>query len=410
MRGFARAPLAAEVVAAGVVAAGVVAVALGVTGCSIPAGVLGYESFMDAPMGARPTGRLSFRWTRRLAVELEGIDGRFLPIERAVAAMDAAHDRIYVGSSRGYFWSLTGSGAQVYMYQAAGAVGCQPLLDTEADELYFASDDGVVHALVASTGELRWRAEIDGAVGRRPIATDDVVFVVTDGDVVVAYARDSGEALWRYRRDAPEGFYIAEHAGLVLAGRSLITGFTDGAVIALDSRDGHVQWTRETLEDLPATVSTDAMRFTDVDTTPVIVDGVAYIASFAGGLYALEVGSGSVRWLRRELTGLVGLALAPSGMLIGSSGDLGVVGIDRETGDTLWTAEVERGAPTAPTVVGDLVIVGETEGGLVSLLAANGNEVGRLENGHGFAAPVAIDEGLGAVVSNAGALFVFNVR
>lgn len=402
-RSFARKPLAGISLLAGLL--------LSAAGCaSVPSDLLGYDRFIDAPESARPTGRLTFRWVRRLAVELEGIDGRFLPIERAVAAMDGAHDRIYVGSSRGYFWSLTGAGAQVYMYQAAGAVGCQPLLDTEQDEIYFASDDGVVHALVASTGELRWRAEIDGAVGRRPIATADVVYVVTDGDVVVAFARDSGEALWRYRRDAPEGFYIAEHAGLVLAGRSLITGFTDGAVIALDPRDGHVQWTRETLEDLPATVSTDAMRFTDVDTTPVIVDGVAYVASFAGGLYALDVGSGSVRWLRRELTGLVGLAVAPGGMLIGSSGDVGVVGIDRATGDTMWTSRIRRGAPTAPTVVGDLVVVGETEGGLISLLASNGTEVGRLENGHGFAAPIAIDERLGAAVSNAGALFVFAIR
>jgi outer membrane protein assembly factor BamB len=405
-RGFATAPLTVASWLLGLSALGLATL----PGCANTPELLGYESFIDAPPGARPTGRLTFRWTRRLAVELEGIDGRFLPIERAVAALDPIRNRIYVGSSRGYFWSFTGSGSQVYMYQAAGSIGCQPLLDAERDELYFASDDGVVHALVASTGELRWRAEIDGAVGRRPIATDDVVYVVTDGDVVVAYARDSGEALWRYRRDAPEGFYIAEHAGLVLTGRSLITGFTDGAVIALDPRDGHVQWTRETLEDLPETVSTDAMRFTDVDTTPVIVDGVAYIASFAGGLYALEVGSGSVRWLRRELTGILGLAAAPGGMLIASSGDLGVVGIDRATGDTMWSSPIRRGSPTAPTVVGDLVVVGETEGGLLSLLVANGTEVGRLENGHGFAAAAEINEGLGAAVSNAGALFVFNVH
>ncbi len=405
-RRFARAQRASRTL----LAALALATATCVAGCTIPGGLISYDTRLDATEGARPTGRLRFRWTRRLAVELEGIDGRFLPIERAVPTLDPAHDRIYIGSSRGYFWSLTGVGSPVYMYQAAGAVGCQAYLDSDQDELYFASDDGVVHALVASTGELRWRAEIDGAVGRRPVATADTLYVVTDGDVVVAYARDSGEALWRYRRDAPEGFYIAEHAGLVLDGRSLVTGFTDGAVIALDPRDGHVQWTRETVEDLPATVSTDAMRFTDVDTTPVIVDGVVYVASFAGGLYALDFGSGSVRWLRHELTGIVGLAVAPGGMLIGSSGDEGVVGIDRATGDTLWRTRIRRGAPTAPVVSGDLAIVGETEGGLIALLVSNGVEVGRLENGHGFAAPVEIAAGLGAVVSNAGGLFVFGVN
>jgi hypothetical protein len=97
-------------------------------------------------------------------------------------------------------------------------------------------------------------------------------------------------------------------------------------------------------------------------------------------------------------------------MLIASSGDLGVVGIDRGTGDTLWRHRIARGAPTAPHVVDDLVIVGETEGGLVSLLASNGHEVGRIENGHGFAAPVEVDHGLGAAISNTGGLFVFQIR
>ncbi len=382
-----------------------------IAGCTgIPPGLLGYEAFMDRGPGTRPGGRLLVRWSRSLQPAVEGIDGRFLPIERAMAALDAEHDRIYVGSARGYFWAFTGTGSPVYMYQAGGAIGCQPYLDAEHDEIYFASDDGVVHALVASTGAVRWRAEIDGAVGRRPIATDDALFIATDADVVVAFTRDTGEALWRYRRDPPSGFYIAEHAGLTLEGRRLITGFTDGAVVSLDSHDGHVQWTRDTLADLPATVSTDVMRFTDVDTTPVVDNGTIYVASFAGGLYALDVNSGSVRWIRTELTGITGLAKAPDDMLIASSGDLGVVGIDRGTGDTLWRHRITRGAPTAPRVVDDLVIIGETEGGLVSLLASNGHEVGRIENGHGFAAPVDVDQGLGAAISNAGGLFVFSVH
>jgi outer membrane protein assembly factor BamB len=377
---------------------------------TIPQGVLGYEGFLDAPRSARPQGRMIVRWERSLMPEVEGIDGRFLPIERAAAALDPEHNRIYLGSSRGYFWAFTGQGGRVYMYRAGGAIGSQPLLDAERDEIYFASDDGVVHALVASTGQVRWRAEIDGAVGRRPIATDDVLFIATDADVVVAIARDTGEALWRYRRDPPEGFYIAEHAGLLLQGRRLITGFTDGAVVSLDSIDGHVQWTRETLADLPVASATDVMRFTDVDTTPLLVDGTLYAASFAGGLYALDLNSGSVRWIRSDLTGVTGLAVAPDGMLIASSGDRGVLGVARANGDLRWRTPVLRGAPTAPRVIGDLVLYGETEGGLVALSTASGTEVGRIEDGHGFAAPVDVAEGLGAAISNTGHLYVFSVN
>jgi hypothetical protein len=44
------------------------------------------------------------------------------------------------------------------------------------------------------------------------------------------------------------------------------------------------------------------------------------------------------------------------------------------------------------------------------LTLGRGREVGRLEDGHGFAAEVALDHGLGAAISNTGTLFVFAVR
>lgn len=363
-----------------------------------------FERAFDAPQGRARDGRMPIRWTRRLAPDYEG---PYLPIERAVPALDPEGDRVYVGSSAGGLWAFSGTGTQIWMYQAGGAIGSQPLLDTARDQVYVASDDGLVHALVASTGELRWRAELGGAVGRPPVASDDAIYVVTDADVVAAFDRATGEALWRYRREAPEGFYVTEHAGLTLTDRQLLTGFTDGVVAALDPRDGGILWERDTTSDLHAT--SDTIRFTDVDTTPLVVGETVYVASFAGGLYALERASGTVRWLRDDLTGIVGLAEASGGVLIASSGDLGVLALRARDGEEIWRTGVARGAPTTPVVVSDLIIVGESEGGLVTLTLAAGREVGRIEAGHGFAAPAEVASGLGGAVSNSGTLFVFGV-
>jgi outer membrane protein assembly factor BamB len=376
-----------------------------VSACTTPVPVTGYETFIDATRGRTRSGRIDVRWSRRLAPDFEG---PYLPIERAVPALDPRNDRIYVGSSAGALWAFTGAGTQLWLYQAGGGIGSQPLVDPERDEIYVASDDGLLHAMVASTGAPRWRAEVGGAVGRPPVATADAIYLVTDADVVIAFDRATGEALWRYRRDAPEGFYVTEHAGIALSDTQLITGFTDGVVVALDPRDGSILWERDTTADLRTT--SDTIRFTDVDTTPVIDGETVYVASFAGGLYALERASGTVRWLREDLSGVVGIAPAPGGLLILSSGDMGVVAVRREDGEPVWTTRVGRGAPTTPVIVGDLIVVGESEGGLVTLSLGHGNEVGRIENGHGFAAPVEVASGLGAVVSNAGGLFVFSVN
>ncbi len=374
-------------------------------GCAgLPMSAISYDRAVDDTAGGTSAGRVTLRWTQRLARDLEGA---YLPVERSIPALDPLSDRIYVGSSTGDLWALTGAGARVYTYHTRGAIGSQPLVDRGRDELFVGSDDGLLHALVASTGEPRWTAEIGAAIGRAPAATDDTVYVITDSDLVAAFARDTGETLWRYRRDAAEGFYVTEHAGITLAGDRILTAFTDGMVVALDAADGRVLWERDTSADI--TNTTDAIRFTDVDTTPVVIDDKVYVASFAGGMYELELSSGSVSWLRETLTGVIGIARGPAGTLILSSGDLGVVAIDR-TGETRWTAPVLRGAPSTPMVVGDLVLYGESGGGLIALSIASGAEVARIENGHGFSAPPSVEAGIGAAVSNAGALFVFAVH
>lgn len=365
-----------------------------------------YAERLDRGPSVDPVGRLAVRWSRRLAPDLEG---PYLPIERAVPALDAVHDRVYVGSSTGQVWAFTGAGARVWMYQAAGGVGAQPTLSVDRETLYVGSDDGYLHALRAVDGALVWRTEMRGALGDAPLVTDDVVYIATESDVIEAFDRERGEALWRYERQAPEGFYVTEHAGLTLADRRLLAGFTDGAVVALDPSDGRVLWVRDTTADLAPNAS-DELRFTDVDTTPLAVGDVVYAASFAGGLYALEASSGSVRWLRSEWTGVTGIAEAPGGQLVLSSGDLGVMAVRARDGERLWATRVRRGSPTAVRVEGDLVLYGESEGGLVGLTLGRGREVGRIEDGHGFAGQVTLDHGLGAAISNTGALFVFAFR
>lgn len=386
----------------------VLAVALLTTACggAFPA-IIEYNQRFGEPRGMARRGRLEVRWARRLTPEFEG---PFMPIERASAALDPAADRVYIGSSAGDLWAFDGRGAQVWLYHASSGIGSQPLLDPARDELFVAIDDGRLHALRASTGELLWTTEIGGAVGRPPVATDDAIYVMTDADVLAAFDRTTGEALWRFRREAPEGFYITEHAGILLVGQRIITGFTDGAVLCLDARDGSVLWTRDTIAELPATDDDDGLRFTDVDTTPLIAADGVYIASFAGGLYRLDPRNGTVLWRRGELTGVTGIVEAPGGLLILSSGDLGVVGIDARSGDTQWTAPVERGAPTPAVVMGDVIVVGESEGGLVALSVADGHELDRLEDAHGFAATPTIAMGRGAALSNTGRLFVFDIR
>ncbi|MCA9605687.1 MAG: PQQ-binding-like beta-propeller repeat protein [Myxococcales bacterium] len=349
------------------------------------------------------TRTVHLRWRHRLAsVTREA----FVPVERAQAALDPANDRIYVGSSAGELVAMTATGGTIYSYDAGGGIAAEPALDPRRDELFLATEDGVVHRLTASSGEVGWRQEIGGAVSQTPVLTDDAIYLVTDNDIVVALDREDGEPLWRYRREAPEGFYVSEHAGLTIVDGHLLTGFTAGVVVSLDPADGALRWERDTSLELEAGPD-GPPRFADVDTTPVVLDGVVYIASFTGGLYALDLESGSVVWRDEELTGVTGITRATSRLLLLSSGDLGMVCIDREDREILWRRQLPQGSPGRSVVAGDLVLFGESQGGFVTLDLGSGRELGRFESQHGFSAAPSVADGRGFILGNGGTLFAF---
>jgi outer membrane protein assembly factor BamB len=341
------------------------------------------------------------RWTLRV----DPAGTRYVPVEQAAPAVDPRAGRVYVGSTEGTLWALDADdGKKRYGYRANAAIEAPPAVDSQRDEVYATTVTGQLVALQGAKGTLRWKAEADGSISQPALLSDDAVYVVTDTDVVVAFARDDGQVLWRYRREPHEGFAIAGHAGLALAGSKLLTGFGDGVVVALDSSDGRLLWESDTsvdLEDLDPT-----RRFTDIDTTPLVVDDAVYVASFSGGLYALELANGSVRAHEGGLRGATGLTATQDALIIASA-DRGVVCLDLPALSLRWQRALPGGSPSLPLVRGDRVYVSESLGALLALGLADGRELGRLQTRHGFTAPAMLDGHRGFALSNAGMLYAF---
>lgn len=347
-------------------------------------------------------GPLRLRWNERLTSEY---GGAYKPVERSIAALDPARNRIFVGSTAGRLIAYDPAGKHLYEFDAGGGIQSEPALDPARDELYFGSEEGQFFSLVASTGKERWRQRVDGAVRQLPVLTADTVFIVTEGDTVLALAREDGTVLWRYQREAPETMSISAHAGLLFFEGRLYTGFTDGVVVALVPSDGTVVWERDTSIDVNPDDSR-APRFVDVDTTPVAVGREVWVASFAGGLYGLAAATGSVEWREQDRKGITDLTV-DGDRVYAASGDDGVVCMSADTHGVLWKHPSERGNPTRPVLVDSAVIVAEKGGPLLVLDAERGREVNRIETGYGFTSPPAVADGRGFILSNGGTLFAF---
>ncbi len=91
------------------------------------------------------------------------------------------------------------------------------------------------------------------------------------------------------------------------------------------------------------------------------------------------------------------------------SADRGVVRFNVRARAVDWQKALERGSFGVPEVHDGMVVVGDSRGSLVALDLETGDELGRLDSGHGFVARANLLDGRGFVVTNGGMLLSMHV-
>ncbi len=350
-------------------------------------------------------GGFNVRWSKQLTDRSEA---RYLPLELSSAEFDAKRQRVYIGTTEGNLFAFAMNGRKLFFYDAGAQIESKPGVDARTGEVYVPSVDGRVHAITV-TGELKWKTKLIGAIRTQPVLSHDTVYIVAENDTVTALARDDGRILWTYDKEPVEEITISGHAGLLLEDGRLYAGFTDGAVAAINPADGRLFWEVETSVDVELRPG-NVPQFLDVDTTPVLLRGTLYIASFTAGLYALDADSGTVEWRDAEFQGVTGIAAAGR-MLVISSARRGVSLLDLRTRKVQWEKAPERGAPTAPIVTNTgTVIYGETQGSLLALSLSDGREIARAEGGSGFSATPSVKGSFGGAISNGGRFLYLRIN
>lgn len=350
-------------------------------------------------------GGFNVRWSKQLTDRAEA---RYLPLELSSAEFDAKRQRVYIGTTEGNLFAFAMNGRRLFFYDAGAQIESKPAVDARTGEVYVPSVDGRVHAITV-TGELKWKTKLIGAIRTQPVLSHDTVYIVAENDTVTALARDDGRILWTYDKEPVEEITISGHAGLLLEDGRLYAGFTDGAVAAINPADGRLFWEVETSVDVELRPG-NVPQFLDVDTTPVLLRGTLYIASFTAGLYALDADSGTVEWRDAEFQGVTGIAAAGR-MLVISSARRGVSLLDLRTRKVQWEKAPERGAPTAPIVTNTgTVIYGETQGSLLALSLSDGREIARAEGGSGFSATPSVKGSFGGAISNGGRFLYLRIN
>jgi len=207
--------------------------------------------------------------------------------------------------------------------------------------VFLGSDDGCLWALDLETLKPEWKVHTGGRVRSTPAVTDDSVFFASDDGFLYSVAVADGSRSWRFdlqsagiERVLPSVYppyaydYLSSsptvHDGVVFVGSA------NGALYAIDAATGKEKWHFAT---------GDRIR-----STPRIHEKRVYFGSWDHHLYALDIESGKQVW-RFDTGGVVQAspAIGDGRVYIGSRNPK-VFALDAATGEQVWEFEHSDGS------------------------------------------------------------------
>lgn len=224
---------------------------------------------------------------------------------------------VYVGSWDAYFYALDArSGRLVWRYKtgddnrAHQMTGIQGSAAVARGTVYFGCRDANLYALDAATGALRWRFSTDGSwvIASPAVADGRVYFTTSDTKLFEALDAESGKLLYSlpakiYSFSSPviagghayfgtfDGkLHDVDLKSQAYAGEFATAGFSANGSRYLDAQGEirqDVVWTGDTLDDMVVGIRAKVFSMGSILSSPAVVDGIVYVGSVDGNLYAL---------------------------------------------------------------------------------------------------------------------------
>jgi eukaryotic-like serine/threonine-protein kinase len=235
-----------------------------------------------------------------------------------VHASPAIADRtLFIGSWDSYFYALdAASGKEKWRFktgddpQVHNQVGIQSSAAVVDGTVYFGCRDSHLYALDAATGQKKWEFPNNGSwvIVSPAVKAGKVYFATSDSSLFYELDAKTGSVVFQLKF---QGWPI--FSSPAIAGEMLYVGSTGGKLIAVDLAKQTIAWTFETdasKQNGPAFTKPDgtadyyaafASNFYDdimvgygklmtvgtILSSPVVLDGVIYVGSTDGNLYAL---------------------------------------------------------------------------------------------------------------------------
>jgi outer membrane protein assembly factor BamB len=193
-----------------------------------------------------------------------------------------------------------------------------------------------------------WGRHLGGLVEFPAVVSDGIAYVANYYGTLLALSMRDGKTLWRFDLGS-----IREASSPAVDGDTVVAHSRGGRVFVLDRVTGRERWTWQAGGEL--------------ESSPVVVDGVDYLGDSAGDVYALDLRRHRLRWAYRD-----GCKITASAAVVGATVYLGdycgrLVSLGAARGNLRFA--VSAGSPvygTSAVAAGRVFVPSRDSGALVA--------------------------------------------
>jgi outer membrane protein assembly factor BamB len=275
------------------------------------------------------------------------------------------------------------SGAQVAGVTPSGVVAWTtnliPPSDKEGDAtggglaydggtLYVSSGFGLLTALDAKSGAIRWQQRLAATGSGQPLVQNGLIYLVAGDDTAWAVETKTGRIAWQI--DAtPSVSNVLGAPAPAIAGDLAVFAFGSGDLVATFRRGGLRRWSASISGQRKGVARS---RIGDITGSPVVVGKTVYVGNHSGRTVALATALGERLWTADE--GALGPVWPVGGSLFLVSDSGRLVRLNASDGGLIWAVDLpgnvkdkpgKRGpsyAQYGPVLAGGRVIVPSSDG------------------------------------------------
>ncbi len=225
-----------------------------------------------------------------------------------------------------------------------------------------------VSAAQSSPGSLLWKLDVGGPMWSTPTHEGGMLYVGSDDGYLRAIDLSTHKVAWAFKT----GDRVRSQPAV--AGALVLLASDDGHLYAVDRQTGRERWrfdlkTQGLGRRLP---SPDNPYYDYLQSSPVVHDGLVYVGSLNGELFAVDIATGQRKWGFGTSEAIRATPVIDGDTLYVASWDDHLYAFDLKTHHLLWRADTNGIVQSTPSIGAGRVVVGSRSAKLFAFDASDG--------------------------------------